>query len=478
MILCFGAFHPISSYYSQNGCKTVALFYNTVCSFNIWSDQILRITDRQAKALASGKTYTEKVGGRGAGVLLLIGREKSVTAYYRYTAPDKSRPWLELGTLGREIGLAAARNRCAELALLRKTHPDLKSWLESQKIKEQERLIKEEQERHIEQSRATFKDLLYDYLASMAAFKQVSERTVRNIFINEVIEAWPAMVEEKARDIRPADISRVLKRISDRNALVYRNRVRSYLHSAFEFALKHEYDETRESGRVYGLEQNPVTPIPIFRHAEKPRERALSDKELRQLYQKLHLANSVSLQMANFVRFLIIIGGQRPQQVLRAPWSDYDLEQKTLLIRDLKGKRRDTKGTAHLIPLPAEAVELLNSLAPITGKYEWPFTTYGRVPFSLGALKNVFKRFLDSEFAIVDDKPILHFTAKDIRRTCKQVMTRAGIRRDLRNLLQNHGQTGVDVTNYANDPAAFLPEKSEAMSQYSEALKDVLKSVA
>jgi hypothetical protein len=54
-------------------------------------------------------------------------------------------------------------------------------------------------------------------------------------------------------------------------------------------------------------------------------------------------------------------------------------------------------------------------------------------------------------------------------------MVRAGIRRDLRNLLQNHGQTGVDVTAYANDPVAYLPEKRQAMIQYELALSAILK---
>ena len=53
-------------------------------------------------------------------------------------------------------------------------------------------------------------------------------------------------------------------------------------------------------------------------------------------------------------------------------------------------------------------------------------------------------------------------------------MTRAGIRRDLRNLLQNHGQTGVDAKHYANDPEAHLPEKRQAMLAYDAALARVL----
>jgi integrase len=434
----------------------------------------MAITDRAAKALAKGETHSEKVAGRGAGVLLLVGRESSVTAYYRYTAPNGSRPWIELGALGRDISLAQARARCAEYAALKQSHPHLKEWLESERVREQDELILAARRREQEATTGAFKDLLIDYLANMKAYQQVSEPVVRNVFVNEVINAFPALVERRARDIEVGDISLVLKRISLRGALVYRNRTRAYLHSAFEFALKHEFDETRLSGKTYGLKANPVSAIPVLRHAEKAGERSLSDAELRQFFYTLDRVKNVSESMANFIRFIIHIGGQRPQQVLRAPWSAYDFAEKTLNIRDLKGKRKDTQGRAHLIPLPDEAIDILEGLRPLNGRFEWPFTTTGKTPVSIGSLKNVVKRFLDSPYAEVDGEPIPHFTTRDLRRTCKQLMTRAQIPRDLRNLLQNHGQTGVDVANYTNDPAAFLPEKKVAMALYSKALKNVL----
>lgn len=430
----------------------------------------MAITDRAAKALLKGQTHSEKVAGRGAGVLLLVGREASVTAYYRYTAPDRSRPWIELGCLGRDVSLAQARARCAELAAHKQNHPCLKEWLEDEQHREQEALADGARRRDREASTGSFRDLLNDYLGNMAAYKQVSEPVVRNVFTNEVIDVFPVLVDRLAREIEPEDISRLLKRISDRGALVYRNRARAYLHSAFEYALKHEYDETRVSGKVYALKSNPVAAIPVLRHAEKVGERSLADEELRQLLENLHRVDNVSESMANFIRFIVHLGGQRPQQVLRAPWTDYDFEQRTLLIRDMKGKRKDATGRAHLVPLSDEALAILHCIESTTGDYSWPFTTSGKVPIAIGSLKNVIKRFLESDYG----EGIPHFTTRDLRRTCKQLMTRAGIRRDLKNLLQNHGQTGVDVTHYANDPSAFLPEKREAMGLYSAALARVL----
>lgn len=432
------------------------------------------ITDRAARALQKGETHSEKVAGRGAGVLLLVGRGNSVTAYYRYTAPDRSRPWIELGSLGKGITLAQARARCAELAALKAEHPSLKEWLESETLNEQEALIEEKRQREREALTGSFRELLDDYLGKMKAQGQPSEVQARNILENDVIAPFPALMDKKAREIEPADVSRVLKRVSDRKAFSYRNRVRAYLHAAFAYALKHEFDETRVSGRLFGLTANPVAAIPVLENVENTGERTLTDAELRQLYLNLHKVTSVSPLMAYFIRFLIITGGQRPLQVLRVPWSDYDLDQGTILIEDTKGRAGKRQVRLHLVPLPEAAMDILCRIKESNGGFQWPFTTSGKSPLHIGSLKNVMGRFLDSQYAVVDGERIPHFTVRDLRRTCKNVMVRAGIRRDLRNLMHNHGMTGIDVKHYGNDPYAYLPDKREAMAQYSDALNRIL----
>lgn len=434
------------------------------------------ITDRAAKALKKGETHSEKVAGRGAGVLLLVGRGSSVTAYYRYTAPDRTRPWIELGSLGKDITLAQARTRCAELAALRAEHPSLKEWLASENLHEQEALLEEKRRREKEALTGTFRELLDDYLGKMKAQGQPSEVQARNILENDVIAPFPALMGRKARDIEPADISRVLKRVSDRQAFSYRNRARAYLHAAFVYALKHEFNETRVSGKRYGLTVNPVAAIPVLENVENTGERTLSDRELRQLYLNLHKVTNVSALMADFIRFLILSGGQRPLQVLRVPWSGYDLVQKTMLIEDIKGRAGSRQTRLHLVPLSEAAIDILLRVKESTGGFQWPFTTSGKCPLHIGSLKNVMSRYLESPYAVVDGQPMPHFTARDLRRTCKHIMVRAGVRRDLRNLLQNHGMTGVDVKNYGSDPHAYLPDKRKAMEQFSSALNQLLSS--
>lgn len=434
----------------------------------------MQITHRAAVALKDGQTHSEPVAGRGSGSLLLVGRKARVSCYYRYKGPDGKRPWIELGALTKHFSLAQARQRCAELAGLKREHPDLKRFLEEKERSESEALRREALEQTRYDRAGTFRDMLTDYIGYLASTKRHSEPVVRKALTTVVIEGFPALMEIKASEIGPDDVVLILKSLSDRQVYTYRNRIRSYLHAAFQYAVHHEYDETRTSDRIYGIQSNPVALIPVLRHAERALERALSNEELRQFYRHVDKVNNVSPQMGNLVRFLVEIGGQRPLQVLRAEWSDYDLVNQTMLIRDYKGRSRSQAGLMHLLPLSDRAMSILLQQRERNGQYHWPFTSQGKIPITIESLKNVSRRFLDSDYAVVDGGAMEHFTARDIRRTCKQIMIRAGIRRDLRNLLQNHGQTGVDVAHYGNDPSAFLPEKLQAMSEYSAALQKVL----
>ena len=141
-----------------------------------------QITDKAARAISEGETYSEKVGGRGAGVLLLVGRLNCVSAYYRYTDPDGRRPWIDLGDITKELSLTDAREKCALRNQERKEHPYLREWLEAEEIrkKAEEDAIKAEAARATRL--ATLQDLLNDYTANLKALGRASATNIEKIF--------------------------------------------------------------------------------------------------------------------------------------------------------------------------------------------------------------------------------------------------------------------------------------------------------
>lgn len=432
----------------------------------------MAITDLEARNLQPDKTISERIGSRGEGTLLLVARKNTVTGFFRYSDPAGKRQKLKLGTLSPSNTLRDMRAKCRDHARQLGETPDLKGWREDEEARKRADREARRRAEAEEAARGTLEELLKDYVADLEAKGRVSAAEVGKTFKRLVYGSELATM--KARDVGPEQIKAIIGPLSKAGSKVHRNRVRSYLHAAFRFGLRSEHDETRESGRTFGLIANPVAAVPPLSGVEREGTRYLGDADLRRFYNDLHHAPKTHAVMVALFRFLIALGGQRPEQVLAVGWDGYDLKARTIRIIDRKG--RDARPRVHLVPLSDRSLaqlEIARAINPPDGEHAaaFPFIARGKKSVSTESLKNVIKRFRECEHGA----NIPHFSPRDLRRTAKQVMTRAGIRRDLRNLLQNHGQTGVDAKHYANDPEAHLPEKRQAMLAYEAALSRVLE---
>jgi integrase len=204
---------------------------------------------------------------------------------------------------------------------------------------------------------------------------------------------------------------------------------------------------------------------------ETARERALRAEEVRAFYLGIDQVGSVEITLATFLRFCIATGGQRPEQILRVPWKDYDFDNRTFRIEDRKGR---AGVRVHLVPLTNRALDLLETLRPISGSYKWPFSFNGNRHLHPDSAKTAVVRFLASKQARIAGKPIPPFHPRDVRRSCKQLMLRANLAPHLADLLQNHAQGGLVGKHYANDPTAKLPSKWQAMNAFEAVLAGIL----
>ncbi|PRB80546.1 integrase family protein [Pseudomonas sp. MYb185] len=430
-----------------------------------------KLTDREVKAL-QGKV-AESIGGRGDGALLFRRRDSgSIEAYYRYRFNLKTEA-IKIGTYG-QISLAACRVEANALAALRREHPDLKSHLqqvEADKQAEAQRLALLAQ---AEAQRGTLKDLLQDYIAHLHDAAVDSAKEIERIINVDFIAAKPDIVAMKARDIEPGHALALLEPIWKRGAKTQYNRARTYLHAAFQYGLVSEYDVSRESKRVFELKHNPVAAVKKQKEGENALERALSDAELKHFWDKCGDTNRVGELTALLLRFIIATGGQRPYRMIVAPWTDYDLEAKVMRTESRKGR---AKPRISLTPLTDRALDILRRVQEINGQHPWPWTFTGKDPIVITTPRNAVLRFLEDEASIMDvatGQRVEPFTPRDLRRTAKQIMQRAGIEPHLRDLLQDHNQSGIANKHYANNPDAALPDKWRAIAAYDQALAIIL----
>jgi len=444
------------------------------------------------KTLAPGETATESLPGRGTGSIYFERRVSgAIEAYYRRREAGKAQK-TKLGIYRmthRSAGLTLAelRDKARELAQIAAEHGDVKAYLAEQEAQaeharvERQRLLAEaERRQQVEDARGSLADLFKDYIEGrrgMVRESQVLE--LERVLRVEIEEAHPELAAMKARDVKPDHVRAILLPIWDRGSKGMADKVRAYLHAAFQYGLTAEHSLARTSRKSFALESNPAAMLPK-EHKSQPCKRALSDEELRQFWETVTDTDGVGPVMARLLQFVVATGGQRIDQIAREPWSSYDLEAKTLRLIDAKGRggvRRE-----HLVPLTDRALSILAEVNRLNGSLKtnggdclWPWTTTGKKPITTSSPVHAVADWLRSGNAAIEGERIPHFTPRDLRRTCAQLMQRHGIDDRLSDLLQSHGQTGVVGQHYRNNPEAYLPEKRRAMEAFDRVLGALLE---
>lgn len=430
-----------------------------------------KLTDRQVKTL-QGKA-SERVGGRGDGALLFRRRPSgSVEAYYQYQLDGKPEA-IKLGTYG-QLSLAECRAQASEMAGIRREHPDLKAHLVRMDLARQSKEAEAARQAEAEQLRGSLQDLLQDYVADRVAAGSPTAREIARMFNVDFIQEHPDVVRLKARDIEPKHVMQLLTPIWERGAKTQYNRGRTYLHAAFQYGLQAEYDVARQSKKAFGLIHNPVAAVRRQAEGENALDRALTDEELRHFYENCGKAKKVGRLVTLLLQFVVATAGQRPYRLIEAPWEDYVTAERYVRVVSMKGRG---KSRVHLIPLTDRSLRILEEVRTINGQHPWPWTFTGNKPIAISTPRNAALRFCEDDAAIMNKatkRRVAMFTPRDLRRTAKQIMQRAGVEPYLRDLLQDHNQGGVANRHYANNPDAALPDKWRAMNVYETELKRIL----
>lgn len=166
--------------------------------------------------------------------------------------------------------------------------------------------------------------------------------------------------------------------------------------------------------------------------AVEARERALSDTELRLVWQA---AGGLGWPFGPIIR-LLILTGQRLREVAELRWSELDLHA---ALWTLPGSRTKN-GETTLVPLNEAALEILGDLPRIKSNAGLVFTTTGETPVS-GFSK--IKARLDASMLDLlrrsdDTATIEPWRLHDLRRTFASGCQRLGIKLEVTESLLNH----------------------------------------
>lgn len=262
-----------------------------------------------------------------------------------------------------------------------------------------------------------------------------------------------AVMERAAADITASDIRDILAKIHQRGSRVMANRVRAHLHAMWVYGMRHDHDPRQLHRPVrFGLESNPVIAVPRDSAAERVGERALTWAEVREVW----TTDRLSVPARQACRILLY-SGARVNEVVQAPWSEFDMDARLWTLPAERAKTR-----RHLLtPLTPLAVELLGELRDIFGDTAWLFPCrnvhWASQPWGATALGHAVRN------AGYD------WTARDLRRTWKTLAGGAGLGLEIRNRIQGHALQDVGSRHY--DRHSYLEEKRTALDQWEHCLR-------
>ena len=265
------------------------------------------------------------------------------------------------------------------------------------------------------------------------------------------------LLAKPARLVVAEDIRALLAVIHQRGARVYANRLRAHLHAVFQYGLKADHDPRRLADPVlFGITSNPVAAIPRDAGAEQARERVLSWSEINAVW----WGEELPWAARHAVR-LLLLTGQRVNEVCRASWAEIDFEAAVWTLPAVRSKNHRT----HLIPLSPVAIDLLRELWNVfPGDWLFPARNVAgaAAPWGDTALSHAVMRWQKAHSAADAWRP------QDVRRTMKTRAVEVGIGRDILDKIQNHAQSDVASRHY--DRHDYLPEKRAALEQWAREL--------
>lgn len=242
------------------------------------------------------------------------------------------------------------------------------------------------------------------------------------------------------------------------------NRIRAYLHAAFEFARHYDNDPRQlKTGLRFALQKNPVADVPKDPSVEHVGERVLSWEELAKIWNDPRLC--LPAQLA--VRLILGTAGQRPGEITEAAWNEFYFNTSFWILPAQRARKADRD---HLIPLNPFINEILMSIRVLDPESPWLFParqgTMADRPWGKSKLPHIIRTY----YKLANMTP---WVPRDLRRTAKTLMGELGISKFDRDRIQNHAISDVSGQHY--DRYEYLDEKRKGLNLWCARLEHISK---
>jgi len=383
------------------------------------------LNDTQVKRLVPREDRYEVLDGDGLYLRVFPSGVKSWIFRYNF---EKAPRRMTLGKYP-TMGLAEAR-KMHRLAM-----DDVEKGIDPGKAAQAAR---------IEQLEApTFKALLDEFWdQELRLCKTADER--RRLVDRDATPVWG---DRKVAGIKRRDVVLLVDSVRKR-APITANRLLGVLSRMFAFAA--------ERGII---EDSPATKIK--RPSERPRERVLSDEEIRLFWEGLDKVDVYpTTKLA--LRF-VLVTGQRAGEVTGLPWAEVDGEWWGLPPDRMK------EGKAHRVPLSPLALEILNESRNYSNDSGFVFTSSSRSRGEGHITPNTISRGLQRHLPELGIT--VPFVPHDLRRTVRTKLAEIGVEDAVAEKVLGHQLQGVlKVYNRHT----YDQEKMAALLLWERRLREIL----
>jgi hypothetical protein len=415
------------------------------------------LTDKEVSALKPGKWLSDPAP-RGAGQLQVRGLASGRVYYFVYTTSDGSQDRLRIGA---DLNLADARVEAGKLSRRYQSgDKDLRAALEADE-REQQRLADAAQAAKDAKGNSTLGHLLTAYADHLMAQNKPSARSVRGALNRHVRDEWLDLWRKPAVDVVLDDLLPVIRRLSTEGKRREASKLRSYLISAFTAAIhaRQSVDggDVIESLASLKISTNPAKDIAPLKGASNPRKVAMTIEEIRAYWRRIEALDTTG---GAALRFHLLSGGQRIQQLARLQRTDFDHDDVGVHMIDPKGRRADPR--KHFVPLIPAAVDAMNAmLKGDTGPHLFSLTG-GESALSYESLRDHFVEVRAAMLAAGElSQGKVQFSVGLIRASVETNLSREGVGKEHLAQLLSHGVSGIQSASYNHHD--FLREKREAL---------------
>lgn len=410
-------------------------------------------------------------GSRGAGRLVAKLSKAGVVFYFAYFDAEDRRRFFPIGSFDwrgeRGITLQKARDRAAELSrLYREEAKDLHAHFAAEEAaRARARKAAEDAAKRADEvaRRSTLRQLLDAYTAHLERLGKQAVGDARGIFNLHVYDAAPELAERRAAEIHVNEFVDLIGRLTEEGKGRTAAKLRSYLRAAYALAIKSKTDPAAPLAlRAFGIEANPITSIGALSQFNRARDRTLSAEELRPFLARLDkLPQSVK---RDALTLCLLLGGQRPTQLLRARPVDADVSAGTLTLYDPKGSRQQPR--PHVLPLTKRATAIVRRAVAVNAEAPYLFTSDGKRGLRPETLSAAVAEIAADMVKAKEARE--RFELRDLRRTCETMLAALGVSSDVRAQLQSHGLGGVQQRHY--DRHGYMLEKRAALEKWQRHL--------